>query len=84
MRSCTCPNTCSLHPHGRPKTATGTAREGEARTVPVVDLTALVANLYRDAEECRARRQHALGLAASLARQADHLEALANTLTGQE
>lgn len=66
------------------QTSTGTAREGEAQTVPVVDITQVVRDLYEQAEECRVRRQHALALAASLARQATYLESVADTFAGVE
>ena len=61
---------------------TGTIREGSA-DVPVVDITALVQQLYEEADIARERRALMLLMAKSAERQADYLEQLAATLAGE-
>lgn len=74
--------------HGQRTTdsTTGTGPEGEAGSVPVVDLTLTVLGLIRHAEECRVRAAETLTAAhhaaTALRAQADYLEDLATTLDG--
>lgn len=50
--------------------------------VPVVDLTALLRDLYQAAERARERRTMLLTLVAQAERDAAYLESVANTLAG--
>lgn len=64
--------------------ATTGAPDGEAGSVPVVDLNALVRDLYAAAERARERRALLLTLIASAERDASYLESAADTLAGLE